>query len=249
MVQAHSLAVILDLVVYVVAFAGLGRLLRLKGPWLRAGGEVRRPTLRRFGVHLGALGAVYGACAAMFLVVATQERHRGSTEVKVAEGMPAAAAGLREGDRLVSVDGVQIEEFTDLVGVIQEASGALRVEVERDGERATFEITPADGRIGVMPLRLDRYAPTVGEALSVAVTMPLQVIGGIPGVISKLVSGRIEEERLGGPVAMWTTSDQLPRRQWVAATAVICSHALVAIALLAAVLAWRGAVERRAPFE
>lgn len=56
---------------------------------------------------------------------------------------PAAAAGLRPGDRVVSFDGVAVEEWTQLQALIR-ASGGEEVELvlERDGERVTTEITP-----------------------------------------------------------------------------------------------------------
>ncbi|WP_258726681.1 M50 family metallopeptidase [Cellulomonas sp. NS3] len=56
---------------------------------------------------------------------------------------PAAAAGLRPGDRVVSFDGVAVEEWTQLQALIR-ASGGEEVELvlERDGERVTTSITP-----------------------------------------------------------------------------------------------------------
>ncbi len=70
---------------------------------------------------------------------------------------PAAAAGLRVGDVLVSVDGTPIGGDTGaLTRMIQSHAGRpLAVVVERAGRRQTVDVTPVDGRTahepGVVP--------------------------------------------------------------------------------------------------
>ncbi len=57
---------------------------------------------------------------------------------------PAQAAGIQPGDRLVSVDGVQIATFADAAAIIQGAGGrALPMVLERGGERIPVTVTPA----------------------------------------------------------------------------------------------------------
>lgn len=56
---------------------------------------------------------------------------------------PAQAAGIQPGDRLVSVDGVQIATFADAAAIIQGAGGrALPMVLERGGERIPVTVTP-----------------------------------------------------------------------------------------------------------
>ena len=56
---------------------------------------------------------------------------------------PAAAAGIRPGDVLVSVDGVAVETFAEASQIIQDSPGeTLPVVIERDGETRTLQVTP-----------------------------------------------------------------------------------------------------------
>ncbi|HEY6101261.1 MAG TPA: M50 family metallopeptidase [Anaeromyxobacter sp.] len=75
----------------------------------------------------------------------------------VVPGMPAEAAGLRPGDRLVAVDGKPVASWAELVSELQRHPGEpITLEVIRDGDgaqRLTLRITPRDeggvGRVGV----------------------------------------------------------------------------------------------------
>lgn len=56
---------------------------------------------------------------------------------------PAAAAGIRPGDRIVSVAGTAVADFEAATRIIQASPGErLDVVVERNGERRTLEVTP-----------------------------------------------------------------------------------------------------------
>jgi membrane-associated protease RseP (regulator of RpoE activity) len=59
------------------------------------------------------------------------------------EVAPAAAAGLLPGDRIVSIDGEAIDEWTQATAVIRESAGEpLAFIVERDGEQVELTATP-----------------------------------------------------------------------------------------------------------
>jgi hypothetical protein len=61
--------------------------------------------------------------------------------VKSAFGeMPAAKAGIRDGDRLVSIDGLTVEEMSDVILVVRSKKPGddITVVVEREGEELTF---------------------------------------------------------------------------------------------------------------
>ncbi|QYF74080.1 RIP metalloprotease [Cryobacterium sp. PAMC25264] len=59
------------------------------------------------------------------------------------EAAPGAAAGLKPGDRLVSIDGTAITSWDQSTAIIRESSGTpLQVVVERDSAQQTLSITP-----------------------------------------------------------------------------------------------------------
>ncbi|MFW5828612.1 MAG: M50 family metallopeptidase, partial [Alkalispirochaeta sp.] len=74
------------------------------------------------------------------------------------EAGPAATAGLETGDRIVAINGEEVESFRDVQTEIgQAAQQELTVTLERDGERITTSVVPelntqtGAGRIGVFP--------------------------------------------------------------------------------------------------
>jgi membrane-associated protease RseP (regulator of RpoE activity) len=73
----------------------------------------------------------------------------------VAKGSPAAAAGIRAGDKVVSIDGRAIDSWDELGQVVRPRAGEpLEVVVVRDGARRSVTLTPEKvagaGRIGVV---------------------------------------------------------------------------------------------------
>ena len=73
-------------------------------------------------------------------------RERAIEVVEVVEGSPAAAAGLRAEDLIVSVDGTPMDDVGDLqrLMVAERIGMALEVEVIREGRRLTVELYPRE---------------------------------------------------------------------------------------------------------
>ncbi|MCB9705979.1 MAG: trypsin-like peptidase domain-containing protein [Myxococcales bacterium] len=72
----------------------------------------------------------------------------GAVVGEIHSSTPAAKAGLRAGDRIVSVDGKAIENFSDLRGRIAESrpGAKIKVGVERGGKRLELPVT-----LGALP--------------------------------------------------------------------------------------------------
>ena len=61
----------------------------------------------------------------------------------VVKGGPADKAGLKVGDRIVSIDGTEVAQKTDLGTLMQEhsAGDTLSITVARDGQMQTVSLT------------------------------------------------------------------------------------------------------------
>lgn len=58
---------------------------------------------------------------------------------------PAAAAGIRPGDQILSIDGTSVSTFADASAIIRQHAGdAIPVVVSRDGQQRTLTVTPVE---------------------------------------------------------------------------------------------------------
>ncbi len=61
---------------------------------------------------------------------------------------PARVAGLRSGDRLLAVDGEEVEHSMAFSAALQRGGSSVEIEYERDGERQTTRLAPDSGEAG-----------------------------------------------------------------------------------------------------
>ncbi len=134
---------------------------------------------------------------------------------QVLPGKPAARAGIQEGDTIVAVNGRPVQQWYNLLEVLQASAGqSLKVEAARGGNRLSFDIRPyvdsipgpdgkprPVGRIGVAvgtgllsePLSLGQAIVEGGRATIRASTQIVRTVRG-------LFSGRISGRTVGGPI-------------------------------------------------
>jgi regulator of sigma E protease len=116
---------------------------------------------------------------------------------QVSAGSPAEAAGLREGDLLVSFDGVQVVGQRQLVDLIQARAGKeALLEVTRGGQTVSLRVTPRldpDAKVG-------RIGVVLGPA-SEPVTV--RRIGQFFQALSHPGASRVGVENLNGPVRIF----------------------------------------------
>lgn len=134
---------------------------------------------------------------------------------EVIPGRPAAHAGMAKGDTILAVDGQRIEQWYDLLEVLQRDPGKpLAFEIARGGEHLTLPVRPrvdtltdpdgkprAVGRIGVAVQANFRseslsVAEAVAEGWKSTVSASTQIVRTIRG----LFSGRVSRRELGGPI-------------------------------------------------
>jgi regulator of sigma E protease len=126
---------------------------------------------------------------------------------QIAKGSPAEAAGLKEGDIVRTINGVEIGTDREMmIRMIQESPDkTMTWIIERDGERKEIRITPREednvGKVGVgvaYPHRLPTVAEAVrGAGLAMADSTEQILIG-----LKKLVTFQLKLDDFGGPIRM-----------------------------------------------
>ncbi len=93
---------------------------------------------------------------------------------QVLPGTPADAAGLRSGDRVVTIDGQDIDEFIDLkmAVVLADPGEPLDFTIERDGKVQTLQVTP----------KFDKNENVQQVGIGNASTNKLRLAGVQPGI-------------------------------------------------------------------
>lgn len=128
----------------------------------------------------------------------------------VAEGA-AARSGLREGDRILSIDGEAVEGWRDWVERVQQAPGqTLSLEVERAGRHLMLSMTPErrrldDGReigfVGTGPTyRVSRFGPLEAVPRAMGQTWETTVL--TLEILRKMVVGLVSTRNLSGPITI-----------------------------------------------
>lgn len=149
----------------------------------------------------------------LFLAIGVQSFPNTPVVGTVLPDSPAAASGVRPGDRVVRVDDVSIEQWTDLADAFApRANRVVSLTLEREGEPRTVSIIPEANRegravVGITPA-MDSQPVGLGEALALGADRCLfvlnTVIVGLGAIVtgqSTDVSGPIGVARMAGTVA------------------------------------------------
>lgn len=129
-------------------------------------------------------------------------------------GSSAAAAGLRAGDRIVSINGREIEAFGDLRMAVEHRPGErLEVRVARDGQDRLVELTPRLVRekdpfgkeytraiVGIAPPPPQVQPVPLWEAPLVGASQTWHIVRQTGEVLSQFVTGRRSIKDMNGPV-------------------------------------------------
>jgi regulator of sigma E protease len=118
-----------------------------------SGSYANKPAWRRFLVIAAGPGVNY--LLAFAIIAALYSTHGfvdlSTTRLQVLPDRPAAAAGMRTGDRVVAVDGAPVSSFGDLMRELRKAGAPAerRFEVQRGPDRQVIAVRPDNGVIGV----------------------------------------------------------------------------------------------------
>jgi regulator of sigma E protease len=144
----------------------------------------------------------------------------------VVPGKPAAIAGLRKGDTLVSIDSTPIRTFGDLIGVVSPSAGKpLLFTIRRGGETRTLTIVP-DSQLANPRDSVKRYVGKVGvgqadisvheavsfrEAASLGWGLTWANVALVGKFLKQLGSGQASVRDMGGPIAIAQASVEAAR--------------------------------------
>ena len=110
----------------------------------------------------------------------------------VAEDSPAAAAGIRQGDRILSVAGREVDTWEELTyAVVPRADQEIDVVLRRDGGVQTVQVTPAAlGRYDIGDLGVDPAATPQVVSMMSTTSSAAQDAGILVGDVIEAVDGR-----------------------------------------------------------
>lgn len=134
----------------------------------------------------------------------------------VTEGDPAQVAGMRGGDRLISVNGQPVTDFDTFANLVRDEAGKsprLTIAIERAGQPKTLTVTavrksyeghPEQWLIGIRPPQpeqaLVRYGPFKAMGAALATTWDRAM--SIFNMIGKMVSGQASTKNLSGVIGI-----------------------------------------------
>jgi regulator of sigma E protease len=128
-----------------------------------------------------------------------------TTQIEIMPGTPAEAAQLRDGDKVLAIDGKPLEDFEQMRSIILEnPAKALAFSVLREGKTIELTVTPeakaekGGGQIGVRPTRGYRDM-TFNDALRESVARPALVVRDLVVSLGQMITRQAEPE-VAGPV-------------------------------------------------
>jgi regulator of sigma E protease len=144
---------------------------------------------------------------------------------EVTAGSPADVAGIKAGDRVVSVDGYPVDSFEDIQRIIVlRRNVEIPIEVERADQHLVLQATPRDteivdgfGRKQTVPVlglrqskpsvEIRNFTPwaAVGEAVHETASIIETSLSGVAGMFS----GRTSTSQISGPIGIAQISGQM----------------------------------------
>jgi regulator of sigma E protease len=137
-------------------------------------------------------------------------------------GYPAQRAGMEKGDRILAIDGVAVNEWSELVALIFERpEKEIVIDFERGGEKRSLTLKTRSehqaghegpvGKIGIAAvLEFERLGP--GEAFTTGWTATWTILRRTAESIVMLVRGRASVSDLAGPVGIAKMTGETARQ-------------------------------------
>src|SRR3989440_4149103 len=142
---------------------------------------------------------------------------------EVAPGTPAERAGLKDGDRILAVDGQKIEYWGQFREHVSGSNGkAMKLDVERKGQAIHAEVTPQPGvtesgettyQVGVAVVDPTSYRRvSFTDGVRDAFVMTGERTKETIGIVGMLFSGRVSVRQLQGAVGISRAAGEAVRK-------------------------------------
>lgn len=160
--------------------------------------------------------AIFASFFALYGKPVAEDPNQTNIVRSFAEESVARDAGLREGDRIVAIDGEQVIEFQDIQDrVLMYPGRTIEMQVERGNETLEIPVTIGDvtetdrfgnesriGRIGVYSNGLAFEDVGIVESMGLAVTQTGKLVDMMVTGIKQIIVGDRSVKELGGPVTI-----------------------------------------------
>ncbi len=142
---------------------------------------------------------------------------------KTVEGGIAATAGLKEGDRVVKINGEPVLDSLALVNIIRSSPGKpLEVEVLRNNEPLVISMTPAANTVKDQLIgKMDANVSVMPEMMILSYSVPVALTEGVAKtwetsymtvkMIGKMITGDVSLKNITGPIAIADYAGQTAR--------------------------------------
>ncbi|NNH25205.1 RIP metalloprotease RseP [Acinetobacter terrestris] len=159
--------------------------------------------------------------------------HIPAVAAKLSEDGAAIRQGMKEGDKIIAIDGIKMNDWFDVVQVVQASpEKLLKIDILRQNQLLHLEVMPqakrdsmgnVSGMLGVQNIpgkinipadykQLIQYSPT--EAFVMAVDKTGQISGMILNSIVKMFRGLIGLDNLSGPITIAKVAGQSAEMGW-----------------------------------
>ncbi len=190
-----------------------------------------KPAWQRMVIYLvGPLSNLLFAFVLYFLLFAAVGLpHRLATLEVVNKNSPADIAGLRAGDKILSVDGVPVSDWTIVTERIQKKNGGSVVfRVSRNSEIREFVVTPREEStdtekrflIGILP-KVEYRRMGLVVSFKEATKVTIEALGMFWNFLKTLVTGGAKRDSFGGVIMIYQATSESADQGWLAMMGIV----------------------------